>query len=150
MKFNKIFIALLLLIVASSIGIACAEEVSVAGHEFTIPDGYKVLNTTDDSVILTQDNDHVIVVIVSEAVKNADDAKSYLEDQGYKFLGEETYDADGKIVQQQNFEKDGFTVMSYVIPAGADQCIVTFTIPAGETAPEGADNPVTTVLNSIS
>ncbi len=150
MKFNKIFIALLLLIVASSIGIACAEEASVADHKFTIPDGYKVLNTTDDTVILTQDDDHVIVVIVPEAVKNADDAKSYLEGQGYKFLAEETYDADGKIVQQQNYEKDGFTVMSYIIPAGADQCIVTYTIPAGETAPEGADNPVTTVLNSIS
>lgn len=150
MKFNKIFIALLLLIVASSIGIACAEEVSVGDHKFTIPDGYSVLNTTDDSVILTQDNDHVIVVIVPEAVKNADDAKSYLEGQGYNFKGEETYDADGKIVQQQNYEKDGYTVMSYVIPAGADQCIVTFTIPADESAPEGADNPVTTVLNSIS
>ena len=150
MKFNKMFIALLLLIVVSCVGIACAEEVSVADHKFTIPDGYKVLNTTDDSVVLTQDDNHVIVVIVPEAVKNADDAKSYLEDQGYKFLGEETYDADGKIVQQQNFEKDGFTVMSYVIPAGADQCIVTFTIPADETAPEGADNPVTTVLDSIS
>lgn len=150
MKFNKIFIALLLLIVASSIGIACAEEVTVANHEFTIPDGYSILNSTDDSVILTQDNDHVIVVIVPEAVKNADDAKSYLEDQGYKFIGEETYDADGKIVQQHNYEKDGYTVMSYVIPAGSDQCIVTFTIPADETAPENADNPVTTILNSIS
>ena len=150
MKFNKIFIALILLIVASSIGIACAEEVSVADHKFTIPDGYEVLNSTDDSVILTQDDDHVIVVIVPEEVNNADDAKSYLEDQGYKFIGEEKYDADGKIVQQQNYEKDGFTVMSYIIPAGEDQCVVTFTIPADETAPEGADNPVTTVLNSIS
>jgi hypothetical protein len=150
MKFNKIFIALLLLIVASSIGIACAEEASVADHKFTIPDGYKILNTTDDTVILTQDDDHVIIVIVPEEVKSDADAKTYLENQGYKFLGDETYDADGKIVQQHNYEKDGYSVMTYIIPAGSDQCIVTFTIPAGETAPEGADNPVTTVLNSIS
>lgn len=149
MKFNKIFLALVLLIVVSSIGIACAEEASVGDHKFTIPDGYSILNTTDDTVVLTQDDDHVIVVIVPEAVKNSDDAKSYLEAKGYTFLGEETYDADGKIVQQQNYEKDGFTVMSYVIPAGEDQCIVTFTIPASETAPEGADNPITTILNSI-
>ena len=150
MKFNKMFIALLLLIVVSCVGIACAEEVSVADHKFTIPDGYKVLNTTDDSVVLTQDDNHVIVVMVPEVVKNANEAKSYLEDKGYKFIGEDSYNADGKEVQQQNYEKEGFTVMSYIIPAGDDQCIVTFTIPADETAPEGADNPVTTVLDSIS
>ena len=150
MKFNRIFIALLLLVVASSIAIACAEEVTVADHEFTIPDGYSILNNTDDSVILTQDDDHVIVVYVPEEVRNSDDAKAFLEDIGYKFIDEESYNAAGKDVQQQNYEKDGYTVMSYVIPAGADQCIVTFTIPADETAPEGADNPVTTILNSIS
>ena len=149
MKFNKIFIVLLLLILASIIGIACAEEASVANHKFTIPEGYKVLNTTDDTIILTQDDDHVIVVIVPEEVKNVNDAKSYLEAQGYKFIGGETYNADGKEVQQHNYEKDGYTVMSYIIPAGEDHCIVTYTIPADETAPEGADNPVTTVLNSI-
>lgn len=149
MKFNKIFLVAMAIFVVLAMGIVVAENVSIGDHDFTIPDGFTVLNSTDEMVLLTKDNDHVIGVIIPEAVKNSEDAKAYLEAQGYKFLAEEKYTADGKEVQQQNFEKDGFTVMAYVIPAGSDQCIVTYTIPSTETPPEGADNPVTTILNSI-
>ncbi len=149
MKFNKIFLAAAIVLVVLGMGIVVAEDISVGDHEFTIPDGFEEVQSTDEMVLLSQDDDHAISVMVPEAVQSSEDAKTYLEDQGYSFIGEETYDADGKIVQQQNYEKDGFTVMAYVLPAGADQCIVVYTIPSDETAPEGADNPVTTILNSI-
>lgn len=149
MKFNKIFLAAAIMLVVLGMGIVVAEDVSIGDHEFTLPDGFKVLNSTDNMVVLTQDDDHAIAVMVPDSVKNSEDAKNYLEQQGYKFIAEETYSADGKEVQQQNYETDGYTVMAYVIPAGADQCVITYTIPSDETAPEGADNPVTTILNSI-
>ncbi len=149
MKFNKIFLAAAIMLVVLGMGIVVAEDISLGDHEFTIPDGFQEVQSTDEMVMLSQDDDHAIAVMIPEAVKNSDDAKTYLENQGYSFIAEETYDADGKIVQQQNYEKDGYTVMAYVLPAGADQCIVVYTIPADETAPEGADNPVTTILNSI-
>lgn len=149
MKFNKLFLAVAIILVVLGMGLVVAEDISIGDHEFTIPDGFQVVNSTDEMVLLAQDDDHAIGVIIPEAVKNSDDAKAYLEDQGYTFIAEETYLADGKEVQQQNYESEGYTVMAYVLPAGADQCIVTYTIPSDETAPEGADNPVTTILNSI-
>ena len=149
MKFNKIFLVAELVLVVLGMGVVVSENVSLGSHEFTIPDGFKVLNSTDNMVILSQDNDHAIGVMIPESVKNSEDAKKYLEKEGYKFIGEEKYTADGKEVLQQNYESDGYTVMAYVLPAGSDQCIVTYTIPSSETAPEGENNPVTTILNSI-
>ncbi len=149
MKFSKIFLVAAIVLVVLGMGIVVAEDISIGDHEFTIPDGFQLVNSTDKMVLLSQDDDHAIGVMIPEEVKNSEDAKTYLENQGYTFIGEETYNADGKEVQQQNYETDGYTVMAYVIPAGADQCVVTYTIPSDETAPEGADNPVTTILNSI-
>lgn len=149
MKLSKKFLILIAVVFIASVGIAVAEDATIGGHSFTVPDGFKVLNTTDEMVVLSSDNNHAISVIVQDSVKNTDDAKTYLEGQGYKFIGEDTYNADGKDVQQQNYEKDGFTVLSYIFPADDDYCIVAYTVPDGDTIPEGADNPVTTILNSI-
>lgn len=149
MKFNKIILVAAIVLVVLGMGIVVAEDISVGDHEFTIPDGFEVVNSTDEMVLLSQDDDHAIAVMIPEEVSDSEDSKEYLENQGYTFIGEETYMADGKEVEQQNYESDGYTIMAYVIPAGADQCIVTYTISSDETAPEGADNPVTTILNSI-
>ena len=136
MKFNKVFLATALMLALLAMGVVVAEEVSLGDHAFEIPEGFEILNSTDEMVIMTQDDDHVIVVMIPEEVKNSDDAKAYLENQGYKFIAEETYTADGKEVAQQNYEKDGYKVMSYIIPAGADQCVITYTIPTDEEPPE--------------
>ena len=149
MNFNKIVLLVAIMLVVLGMGTVVAEDISIGDYEFSIPDGFQVVNSTDNVVFLSQDDDHAIGVIIPEAVKNSEDAKIYLESQGYTFIGEETYDADGKEVQQQNYESDGYTIMAYVIPAGDDQCVITYTIPSSETPPEGADNPVTTILNSI-
>ena len=149
MNFNKIVLVAAIVLVVLGMGIVVAEDISIGDHEFTIPDGFQVVNSTDNAVFLSQDDDHAIGVMIPEAVKNSEDAKTYLESQGYTFIGEETYTADGKEVQQQNYESEGYTVMAYVIPAGDDQCVVTYTIPSTETPPEGANNPVTTILDSI-
>lgn len=149
MKFNKIFLAAAIMLVVLGMGIVVAEDVSIGDHGFTVPDGFKVLNSTDNMVVVTQDDQHAIAVMFPDTVKNTDDAKHFLELQGYKFIGEENYTADGKEVLQQNYESNGYNVLAYIIPAGDDQCVVTYTLPSDETAPEGADNPVTTILDSI-
>lgn len=149
MKFNKIFLAILVLIVVSGIGVAVAAEASVGDHTFTIPDGYKLLNSTDDTAILQEGNTHAIVVMMSDEVKSIDDSRKNLESKGYEFLGSQKYNADGKDVEQQNYGTDELTVMAYVFDVGSEKCIVTYTIPANETPEEGSDNPVTTILNTI-
>lgn len=149
MKFNKIFLAILVLIVVSGIGVAVAAEANVGDHTFTIPDGFKLMNSTDDTAILQQGDEQAIVVMMSDKVKSVDDSKKNLESQGYEFLGSQKYNADGKDVEQQNYGTDKWTIMAYVFDVGSEKCIVTYTIPANETPAEGSDNPVTTILNSI-
>ena len=92
MKFNKIFLAVAIVLVVLGMGIVVAEDISVGDHEFTIPDGFQEVQSTDEMVLLSQDDDHAIAVMIPEAVKNSDDAITYLEDQGYSFIGEE-YDS---------------------------------------------------------
>lgn len=149
MKIGKIFLVAAIMLVVLGMGIVVAEDISLGELEFTIPDGFEVKDSTDEMITLIQDNDHAIAVMIPKSVSNSEDAKTYLVDQGYEFIGEETYTTDGKEVQQQNYKKDGYTVMAYILPAGADQCVVTYTIPEDQTPPEGSDNPVTTILNSI-
>ncbi|MEE0936185.1 MAG: hypothetical protein U0L42_11025 [Methanobrevibacter sp.] len=149
MKFNKIFLAILVLIVVSGIGVTVAAEANVGDHTFTIPDGFKLMNSTDDTAILQQGDEQAIVVMMSDKVKSVDDSKKNLESQGYEFLGSQKYNADGKDVEQQNYGTDKWTIMAYVFDVGSEKCIVTYTIPANETPAEGSDNPVTTILNSI-
>lgn len=149
MKFSKIFLAILVLIVVSGIGVAVAAEANVGDHTFTIPDGFKLMNSTADSAILQQGDEQAIVVMMSDTVKSVDDSKKNLESQGYEFLGSQKYNADGKDVEQQNYGTDKWSIMAYVFDVGSEKCIVTYTIPANETPAEGSDNPVTTILNSI-
>ena len=149
MKFNRIFLSILVLLVVSCVGVAVAAEASIGDHTFTIPDGFKLTNSTDDATILEQDDNHAIVIMMSDEVGSVEDAKQNLESKGYTFLGSQTYNADGKDIVQQNYGTSDLTIMAYVFDVGSEKCIVTYTIPSSETPPEEGDNPVTTILNTI-
>lgn len=149
MKFNRIFLSILVLLVVSCVGVAVAAEASIGDHTFTIPNGFKLTNSTDDATILEQDDNHAIVIMMSDEVGSVEDAKQNLESKGYTFLGSQTYNADGKDIVQQNYGTSDLTIMAYVFDVGSEKCIVTYTIPSSETPPEGSDNPVTTILNTI-
>ena len=149
MKFNRIFLSILVLLVVSCVGVAVAAEASIGDHTFTIPNGFKLTNSTDDATILEQDDNHAIVIMMSDEVGSVEEAKQNLESKGYTFLGSQTYNADGKDIVQQNYGTSDLTIMAYVFDVGSEKCIVTYTIPSSETPPEGSDNPVTTILNTI-
>lgn len=150
MKSKSIIFALLVLILACSITAISAENAELSEHTFEIPDGYSILNSTDESIQLTNDKDDAIFVLFSDKIANKDDAQKDLESEGYKFLGEDAYDAVDFNVTQQNFEKDGYTVYSYVFEVSdGEYCVITLTLSSDETAPEGNDNPVTGILETL-
>ena len=151
MNFKTITFGLIVLVLACCISAVSAEDVSVDDYTFTVPEGFSVNGTYDeDMVVLTHDENHAIVVLISDDIASSSDAISYLEGEGYSFLGEETYDAVNYEVKQQNYELDGFTVLSYVFQVEDDDyCIITYTIPSDETAPEGDANPVTGILETF-
>ena len=141
----------MLLIVVSSLGIAFAETTSVGGHSFTMPDGFKEYNSSSDTITLVpvDDDTQVIIMKITDDVNNLDDARKYLEDKGYIFKGEDTYNVGDTEVEQQNYEKDEYLILCYVISAGNDKCLITYTMPKDTTPPEGSDNPVSTIVSSI-
>lgn len=150
MKIKTITISIALLILACSITAIAAEDVNVAGHTFEVPKDYNVFNTSDDQIILEKDDSHAIVIIFADTVANSADSISSLESKGYKFIGEETYDAEGFNITQQNFEKDDLTVYSYNFEVSdGEYCVITFTMPSSENALEGEDNPVTGILQTL-
>ncbi|MBQ2831671.1 hypothetical protein [Methanobrevibacter sp.] len=149
MDINKKILLLVALVFIASVGIVVAQDTTIDDYTFTIPDGYEVKEVNGSMITLMEGDEHAIVVMITDDVKDSEDAKENLESQGYKFIGEDTYSVGSKEVRQQNYEKNDYTVMTYVFSVGDDQCIITFTIPSSETAPEGADNPVSTIINSI-
>lgn len=150
MKNKSIILALAVLIVACSITAIAAESASVGDYSFDIPKDYNAINITDTQANLEKDNTHAIVVIFADSVANDDDAKASLESQGYEFLGQRSYDANGYSVDQQNFEKSGLTVYSYNFEMkDGKYCIITYTIPSSEQPGENEDNPVTDIIKSL-
>ena len=150
MKRKITIFTLAMLILACSITAIAAEEVSIGDFSFEIPDDYKINQSTDEQVALEADDKHAIVILISDKLADSDDTVKSLEGEGYKFLGEETYDAEGYEIHQQNFEKDGLTTYSYNFELGdGTYCIITLTMPSSEAALENEDNPVTEILESF-
>ncbi|MDO5831251.1 hypothetical protein [Methanobrevibacter sp.] len=150
MRNKSILMILALLILACSITAVAAESASVGDYTFEIPEGYAVNETAGNQCVLTQDDNHVIVVIIADSISNSDDVIKNLEAKGYKFIGENTYNADGYDVHQQNYEMNDLTVYSYNFELNDGKyCIITYTIPSSEQVGENEDNPITGILNSI-
>lgn len=150
MKSKSIILAIAVLIMACSITAIAAESASVGDYTFEIPDDYKSTDITDTQATLEKDNTHAIVVIFADSVSSSEDAKSNLESKGYTYIGQNSYDANGYSINQQNFEKDGLTVYSYDFEMkDGKYSVITYTIPSSEQPGENEDNPVTDIIKSL-
>jgi hypothetical protein len=149
MKFGKIFLVMLVALALTTIGVVAAEQSSVSGHSFKIPDGYQIEKKDTDKIFLSKDNDHVIVLTIKDQLKSPSDLRDQYEKMGYKCIGEYKYNADGKQVIQQNYETLGVQFMAYMFDAGNDECLVSYIMPENETPSSGAANPVSTILGTI-
>ena len=100
MKFNKIFFVLLALVLVSSIGIAVAEDASVGPYSFTVPDGYTIANSADDSVSMQLDDNNAITFATGVS-DDIDAAKENFLSQGKELIEEDTLDYDGNEVLEK-------------------------------------------------
>ena len=81
MKSSKIFIALIFLVLVSTVGVAVAEDASVGIYTFTVPDGYSITQTEDNLVVMQLDENNV-VNFATEVDSDIDAAKENLISQG--------------------------------------------------------------------
>ena len=130
MKFKYLFLSFMLLIMIGSITAIAADDDygSLGDYTFDLPDGYEIVNKTDNMLSMQQDTDHAVVMSIPDEVKQADEFKADLEAQGYEFGDEDKYICD-----------DG----------NNSPILITLVIPADEDAPDSQDNPVTTIINSL-
>ena len=149
MKFKYLFLSLMILILASSIALVAAEEASLGDYSFNVPDGYEIVNQTDNLVSMQSDPDHAIVMSLPDEVKSAADFKKSLEAEGYKFGDEDTYKAGDFDVSQYNYEYQDYQGFLYICEGEDNPILITLVMPADEDAPSPDDNPVTEIINSL-
>ena len=152
MRLNKLLIGLIILIFVSSIGMAAAEDASVAGYKFTVPEGYKVIDTTDDSVVMQMDDNNAIVFSTNVG-DDLDAAKQTFIDQGKKLIEENVQDLDGMEVTLQAFSVPGTDINSYNYIVLSDDGNVLVTIssddPNFDTDLKSEGNPAAAIFNSL-
>ena len=152
MKYKYLFLSFLLLIMIGSITAIAADDDygSLGDSTFDLPDGYEIVNKTDNMLSMQQDTDHAIVMSIPDEVKQADEFKADLEKQGYEFGDEDKYTVDNFEISQYNYNYEQYQGFLYICDDGNDSPIlITLVIPADEDAPDSQDNPVTTIINSL-
>ncbi|WP_407378775.1 hypothetical protein [Methanobrevibacter sp.] len=137
-----------MIILICAVSAVAAGDATIDGHKFTIPDGYSLYNSSDDTVSLEKDDYHAITIILGDA-ENLDNAKDNLANMGYDYSGSNSYKYGDFDVVQQNYEYDDIVIYAYVCMSDEIDLIITLTAPKSEPALEGTDNPVTTILDSI-
>ena len=152
MKFKYLILSFMLLILVGSIAAIAAEEDygSLGDYTFDIPDGYEIVNKTDNLLSMQEDTDHAIVMSLPDEVKSSDEFKADLEKQGYEFGDEDNYTSGNFEINQYNYNKDTYQGFLYICDDGNDSPIlITYVMPADEDAPDPDDNPVTQIVNSL-
>ena len=152
MKYKYLFLSFLLLIMIGSITAIAADDDygSLGDYTFDLPDGYEIVNKTDNMLSMQQDTDHAIVMSLPDEIKEADEFKADLEKQGYEFGDEDKYTVDNFEISQYNYNYGQYQGFLYICDDGNNSPIlITLVIPADEDAPDSQDNPVTTIINSL-
>ena len=152
MKFKYLFLSFMLLIMIGSITAIAADDDygSLGDYTFDLPDGYEIVNKTDNMLSMQQDKDHAVVMSIPDEVKQADEFKADLEAQGYEFGDEDKYTVGNFEISQYNYNYGQYQGFLYICDDGNNSPIlITLVIPADEDAPDSQDNPVTTIINSL-
>ena len=73
-----------------------------------MPDGYEIVNKTDNMLSMQQDKDHAVVMSIPDEVKQADEFKADLEAQGYEFGDEDKYTVGNFEISQYNYNYEQY------------------------------------------
>ena len=152
MKFNKIFFVLLALVLVSSIGIAVAEDASVGPYSFTVPDGYTIANSADDSVSMQLDDNNAITFATGVS-DDIDAAKENFLSQGKELIEEDTLDYDGNEVNLQAFSTPGTDInaYNYIVISEDGNFVITVATDNQDfdSSLESEDNPAKAIFDSL-
>ena len=152
MRFKYLFVGLMLLILATSItAIAAADDYeSLGDYTFDIPDGYKLVDKTNEMITFQADENHSVIVYKLDNANDFDSLKSLAEELGAKFGDNQTFQSGNFNVTQSNFTFKDIKGLAYVCDDGSGGNIfVAYGLPTSEDDPSLEDNPAKVVLDSL-
>ena len=152
MRFKYLFVGLMLLILATSItAIAAADDYeSLGDYTFDIPDGYKLVDKTNEMITFQADENHSMIVYKLDNANDFDSLKSLAEELGAKFGDNQTFQSGNFNVTQSNFTFKDIKGLAYVCDDGSGGNIfVAYGLPTSEDDPSPEDNPAKVVLDSL-
>ena len=93
MRFKYLFLGLMIFILATSItAISAADDYeSLGDYTFDIPDGYHVLDKTDEMLSMQADDNHSVIVYKLDKISDFNELKNYVKTLGGEFGAEESY-----------------------------------------------------------
>ena len=152
MKLNKVFIVLLALVLVSSIGMAVAEDASVGPYTFTVPEGYTIATSTDNTVAMQLDENNA-VSIATDVSDDLDAAKENFISQGKELLAEDTIEYNGMEINLQAFSTPGTEInaYNYIVLSEDGNFVVTVATDNQDfdSSLESEDNPAKTIFDTI-
>ena len=150
MKFNKVFLALIILIFVSSIGMAVAEDASIAGYSFTVPEYYTILNATDDLIVMQMD-DYNVINFATGVQDDIEISKQTNIDNGWELINEDTIDYNDISINLQSFVKDGLYSYNYIVLSEQGNFVVTVVTNNADFDAdlESEDNPAKIIFDSL-
>ena len=157
MKFNGKILLLITLVFIASVGVAVAEDATVAPYTFTVPDGYTVATTTDTTCAMQKDNFNA-VSFATEVGDDLEAAKQTFIDQGQTLIDEQEINYNDMDITLQAFsvDKDGTTLYSYnyVMLSQDGNFVVTVVTDDADfnsdlNTVNAEDNPAVTIFDTI-
>ncbi len=141
------FTLLVVFILTFSITAIYAEDVTVGSSTFELPDGFKI-NETENNTVTLENNNYFLTVYEGDIV-STEEAKQNREEEGYELLGEDTYDAEGVSINQQNYKKDNIVSNVYTFTKNDKNYIITLNTLESQPALNSENNPVTHIISSL-
>ena len=152
MRFKYLFVGLMLLILATSItAIAAADDYeSLGDYTFDIPDGYKILDKTNETLTMQAEENHTVIVYKLDEISDFEGIKSIVKELGAKFGDNQTFQSGNFNVTQTNFTFKDIKGLAYVCDDGSGGNIfVAYGLPTSDDDPSPEDNPAKIVLDSL-
>lgn len=149
MKNKAIFCIALLVLTFISITTIHAETINVGNSSFTVPEGFTVYSATGDQVALLSGNTTAIRVYNNESHYDVDMLKEYRFKLGYKLTGEDNYNFEGIMINQQNYTKDNTTTALYTFTKNDKFYMIAVSVLNGYSFLEDYENAVNEIIQSL-
>lgn len=135
----------------SAVGVAVAEDATVGAYTFTVPDGYSIIQSEDNLVVMQMDEKNV-VNFATEVGDDINAAKENLISQGNELTGEDTLNYNDMEINLQSFKTSaGLYSHNYIFLGDNGNFAVTVVTDNADfdtdLAAEG--NPATTIFDSV-